>query len=131
MSILSPRRFVKIFALAPALLATICAVLVGQSLPVGGAAPLVVLSGLGIVLAAGDSIALYHQRVLGFAWSGLLHRAGGVRAAPDRALPWALGTDLHIAQPANAMGEFFADKLSAPHRPKARHRHRRSAHRGS
>ena len=64
--------FVKVFALAPALLATIAAVVVGQRLPIGGAAPLVVLSGLAVVMAAGDSIALYHQRVLGFAWAGLL-----------------------------------------------------------
>src|SRR6202167_4969719 len=59
--------FVKIFALVPALLATIFAIVVGQRLPVGGAAPLVVLSGLGVVILAGDSIALYHQRILGLA----------------------------------------------------------------
>ena len=51
--------FVKIFALVPALLATIFAIVVGQRLPVGGAAPLVVLSGLGIViLAGGTTVAL-------------------------------------------------------------------------
>ncbi len=103
--------FVKIFALVPALLATICAVLVGQRLPVGGAAPLVVLSGLGIVLAAGDSIALYHQRVLGFAWSGLLLVPAVFVPLLIVLLPWTVGTDLKIAQPANAMGEFFADSF--------------------
>jgi hypothetical protein len=103
--------FVKIFALVPALLATICAVLVGQRLPIGGAAPLVVLSGLGIVLAAGDSIALYHQRVLGFAWSGLLLAPAFFVPLLIVLLPWALGTDLKIAQPANAMGKFFADSF--------------------
>jgi len=103
--------FIKVFALVPALLATICAVLVGQKLPVGGAAPLVVLSGLGIVLAAGDSIALYHQRVLGFAWSGLLLVPALFVPLLIVLLPWATGTDLKIAQPANAMGEFFADSF--------------------
>jgi 4-amino-4-deoxy-L-arabinose transferase-like glycosyltransferase len=103
--------FIKMFALVPALLATICAVLVGQGLPVGGAAPLVVLSGLAIVLAAGDSIALYHQRVLGFAWSGLLLVPALFVPLMIVMLPWAIGTDLQIAQPANAMGEFFADSF--------------------
>jgi hypothetical protein len=103
--------FVKIFALAPALLATICAVLVGQRLPVGGAAPLVVLSGLGIILAAGDSIALYHQRVLGFAWAGLLLVPAVFVPLLIVLLPWTAGADLKIAQPANAMGEFFAENF--------------------
>jgi hypothetical protein len=103
--------FVKIFALVPALLATIAAVVAGQRLPIGGAAPLVVLSGLGIVLAAGDSIALYHQRVLGFAWSGLLLVPAAFVPLLIVLLPWTIGTDLKIAQPANAMGEFFADSF--------------------
>jgi len=103
--------FVKIFALVPALLATICAVVIGQSLPVGGGAPLVVLSGLGIVLAAGESIALYHQRVLGFAWSGLLLVPALFVPLLLLLLPWTIGTDLNIAQPANAMGEFFAENF--------------------
>jgi hypothetical protein len=103
--------FIKIFALVPALAATIAAVLIGQRTPVGGAAPLVVLSGVLIVLAAGDSIALYHQRVLGFAWSGLLIVPAVFVPLLIVTLPWALGTDLGIAQPANAMGEFFADSF--------------------
>ena len=103
--------FIRTFALVPALLATICAVLVGQRLPIGGAAPLVVLSGLAVVLAAGDSIALYHQRVLGFAWSGLLLVPALFVPLMIVVLPWMVGTDLQIAQPANAMGEFFADSF--------------------
>lgn len=103
--------FIKTFALVPALLATICAVFVGQRLPVGGAAPLVVLSGLAMVLIAGDSIALYHQRALGFAWSGLLLVPALFVPLMVLVLPWAAGTDLRIAQPANAMGEFFADSF--------------------
>ncbi len=99
--------FVKIFALVPALLATIAAVVAGQKLPIGGAAPLVVLSGLGIVLAAGDSIELYHQRVLGFAWSGLLLVPAVFVPLLIVLLPWTIGTDLKIAQPANAMGRIL------------------------
>ena len=103
--------FIKVFALVPALLATIAAVLLGQRLPIGGAAPLVILSGLAVVLAAGDSIALYHQRVLGFAWSGLLVVPALFVPLLIVVLPWAIGTDLKIAEPANAMGAFFADSF--------------------
>jgi hypothetical protein len=103
--------FVKIFALVPALLTTIIAVVLGQRLPVGGAAPLVVLSGLAVVIIAGDSIELYHQRVLGFAWGGLLVVPAIFVPMLIVLLPWTVGADLSVAQPANAMGEFFADSF--------------------
>jgi hypothetical protein len=103
--------FIKIFALTPALLATIVAVLVGRSLPVGGAAPLVVLSGLAVIMAAGERIALFHQRVLGFAWAGLLIVPALFVPAVIVLLPWTSGTELKVAQPATAMGRFFADSF--------------------
>jgi Dolichyl-phosphate-mannose-protein mannosyltransferase len=103
--------FIKVFALVPALLATIAAVLLGQWLPVGGAAPLVILSSVAVVLAAGDSIAIYHQRLLGFAWSGLLVVPALFVPLLIVMLPWAVGTDLKITDPARAMGEFFADSF--------------------
>jgi hypothetical protein len=104
--------FIKVFALVPGLLATIFAVVIGQRLPIGGSAPLVVLSGLAIVVAAGDSIALYHQRVLGFAWAGLLIVPALFVPLLIVLLPWTVGTDLQIAQPANAMGRFFAENFT-------------------
>ena len=103
--------YVKVFALAPGLLATIAAVLLGRALPAGGAAPLVVLSGLALVIAAGDSIALYHQRILGFAWAGLLVVPAIFVPILIVLLPWTAGIDLQVAQPANAMGRFFADSF--------------------
>jgi hypothetical protein len=103
--------FVKVFALVPALLATIIAVLFGRALPIGGAAPLVVLSGLAVIMAAGDSVALFHQRILGYAWAGLLVVPALFVPVVMVLLPWAAGTDLRIEQPANAMGRFFADSF--------------------
>ena len=93
------------------MLATIFAVVIGQGMPIGGAAPLVVLSGLAVVVVAGDSIALYHQRVLGFAWAGLLLVPALFVPLLIVLLPWTAGTDLQVAQPANAMGRFFADSF--------------------
>ena len=103
--------FVKVFALVPALLATIGAVVIGRALPIGGAAPLVVLSGLAVILAAGDGIALYHQRVLGFAWAGLLLVPAVFIPMLIVLMPWTVGTDLKVARPAAAMGRFFADSF--------------------
>jgi len=103
--------YVKVFALTPALLATISAVVLGQKLPIGGAAPLVVLSGLAAVIAAGNSIELHHQRILGFAWVGLLVVPAVFVPMLIVLLPWTIGTDLKIAQPATEMGQFFADSF--------------------
>ena len=105
-------NFVKVFALVPALLATAITVLVGQRLPISGAAPLLVLSGLAVIVAAGEeAIALHHQRTLGFAWAGLLVVPAILVPAAIILLPWTIGTDLAIAQPAAAMGRFFADSF--------------------
>lgn len=101
--------YVKVFASLPALSATIVAVLIGDRVPVGGSAPLLVLSGLAIIVAAGDSIALHHQRILGFAWAALLLVPAFLVPAAILLLPWATGTDLRVAQPAAAMGRFFAE----------------------
>jgi 4-amino-4-deoxy-L-arabinose transferase-like glycosyltransferase len=104
--------FVNAFALLPALLATIAAVLVGDQLPVGGAAPLLVLSGLAVMIAAGDTVALYHRRILGFAWAGLLVVPAIFIPVVIGLLPWVTGTELKVALPANAMGRFFADNFA-------------------
>ena len=103
--------FVKVFALAPALLGISFAVLAGRPLPIASAAPLLLLSGLAIVIAAGDSFALYHQRILGFAWAGLLIVPAIFVPVVLVVLPWTVGTDLKVAQPAAAMGRFFADSF--------------------
>jgi Dolichyl-phosphate-mannose-protein mannosyltransferase len=103
--------FVKLFAFAPALLAMSFAVLAGRPLPIASAAPFLLLSGLAIVIAAGDSLTLHHQRILGFAWAGLLIVPAMLVPVVLVVLPWTIGTDLKVAQPAAAMGRFFADSF--------------------
>ena len=103
--------FVKVLALVPALAATIGAVLLAEPLPIGGAAPLVVLSGLAVVMAAGTSIAIFHQRAVGYAWAGLLIVPALFVPAVMVLLPWTVGTELKVEEPAKAMGHFFADSF--------------------
>jgi hypothetical protein len=107
------RSYIKVFALVPALLSTIVAVVLGRSLPIGGVAPLLILSALAVIVAAGDAIALYHQRILGFAWVGLLVVPAIMVPVVMISLPWTLGTDLTIAEPTAAMGRFFAGAFHA------------------
>ena len=103
--------FVKVFALVPALLATVFAVIIGRSTPIGDAAPLLVLSGLAVIACAGDTIHLHHQRILGYAWAGLLLVPVAIAASAIFVLPWVFGADLKVAEPAAAMGAFFADNF--------------------
>ena len=103
--------FVMVFALFPALLTITAAVLLGRPLAIGSAAPLLVLSGLAVIIAAGDSFALYHQRVLGLAWAGLLIAPAIFVPIVLVVLPWTVGADLKVAQPAAAMGRFFAESF--------------------
>ena len=104
----SRKAFVYVFALAPAFVATLLAALIGSPTPVGGTAPLVILSGLAIVVAAGDTIRLYRQRTGALVWLGLLLVPPAMIVAATVTLPWIV-TDLEVGKPAAAMGEFFTD----------------------
>jgi len=103
------RIFVLVFALAPALMAVVIAFASGRLGPLGSLAPLVVLSGLAVIVAAGDKILLYRERLVSSAWLGLLVAPPVLVAFSIAIFPWALGSDLKIAQPANVEGRFYAD----------------------
>jgi len=103
--------YVKAFVLFPALAAVILAVLFGVRGPVGGTAPLLILSGLAVVIAAGDRIALYHRHILSYVWTGLLIVPVVFVPVVIALSPWTAGSELRVAEPAAAMGEFFAENF--------------------
>ncbi len=103
------RNFVYVFALAPALVAITVAFASGRLGPLERIAPLVVLSGLAVVVAAGDKVLLYRERLVSSAWLGLLVAPPVLVALSIAIFPWMLGVDLRIAQPANSEGQFYAD----------------------
>ena len=103
------RIFVFVFALAPALVAIMIAFGSGRLGPLDRIAPLVVLSGLAVIVAAGDKVLLYRERLVSSAWLGLLIAPPVLVALSIVIFPWTLGVDLGIAQPANAEGRFYAD----------------------
>jgi hypothetical protein len=94
----------------PAIAGTLLAILIGSSGPIGGIAPLIILSGLAVVVAAGDSITLTRQHVVLAAWFGLLLVPPVMAAASVLVLPW-LGVDLRVGQPAAAMARFFSESF--------------------
>ena len=122
------RQFVYFFAVVPAFAGTLVAVLIGWSGPVGGIAPLVILSGLLVVVAAGDGIRFSRQHVVIAAWFGLLIIPPIMAAAALMILPW-LNIDLRVTHAGAGHGALLRRKLRAPHRRAAADRHRRSAHR--
>ncbi len=102
------RQFIYFFTFMPALAATLTAALVGWTVPIGGYAPLVVLSGLAVIVVAGDGIELTHQRAAIWGWFGLLLVPPVLTVAALLSLPW-IGVDLGVAQPAEPIARFFAD----------------------
>jgi 4-amino-4-deoxy-L-arabinose transferase-like glycosyltransferase len=105
------RAFVYSFALAPGLLATVLAAVLDIPIPFGKAAPLVMFSGLAIVIVAGDVIHLYRQRILGVAWLALLLAPLAVTMLAVVLGPWTLAADLETGRPAAAMADFFTDSF--------------------
>jgi|RhiMetdeSRZDD1v2_1073273.scaffolds.fasta_scaffold106403_2 dolichyl-phosphate-mannose-protein mannosyltransferase len=104
------RRFVYFFALTPAFAGTLLAVLIGWSGPVGGIAPLVILSGLLVIVAAADGIVFSRQHVVIAAWFGLLIIPPIMTVAALVILPW-LNVDLKVTYPAQAMARFFSESF--------------------
>ncbi len=103
------RRYVYFFALAPAVGAVATAFVTARLGPFDRVAPLVVLSGLAVVLAAGDQVLIYREKLVSSAWLGLLVAPPLLVVLGLLLLPWTVAADLKIAQPANAQGSFFAD----------------------
>lgn len=104
------RSMIYFFAIAPLIAATLLVALTGRS-DLAAVSPLVLLTGLAIVVAGGDMILLYHQRILGTAWFGLLLLPPALAAAGVMFLPAILGSDLRTAQPADAIARYFTENF--------------------
>src|SRR5262249_56479505 len=66
------KKFIYTLAVAPPLVGSLLSVLLDKQTPIGGTGALVILSALGVIVAAGDVIRLYRQSILGRAWLALL-----------------------------------------------------------
>ncbi len=106
------KLFVYYHAIAPALIASIYSTLLGERGLVGGTAPLVVLSGLAVVIAAGDIISLHRQRAVGVLWGILLLSPPAIALAFMASMPWIARTEPAVAEPAVALGRYFSENFA-------------------
>lgn len=105
--------FTLFFAITPALAVTILSVIVGVSAPLGGAAPLAILSAPAVILLCGNAIPLHRQRMTLYAWTGLLLAPAGIAIAAMLAGPWTFALDLKINQPAAEIGAFVGERFES------------------
>lgn len=106
------RHYVYFFALAPAACAIALSFASGTHWPlgpVGSLAPLVLLSGLAAVVAAGDRVLLYREGLVSSSWLALLVAPPLLAVLSLALMPWIVARDLRIAQPALAEAQFFAE----------------------
>jgi len=103
------RLFVYYFALMPAVVAIAIVFAGGRLGPLDRVAPLVVLSGLAVVMAAGDHVPIYRERMVSFIWLGLLLTPPAVVVFGVTLLPFMASVNLRVTQPARPEGAFFAD----------------------
>jgi 4-amino-4-deoxy-L-arabinose transferase-like glycosyltransferase len=104
------RTFVYFFAVVPAAAMLLLTLFTRRPESFLGT-PLIVFSGLAVIVAAGERIRIYQQRLTALAWIGLLVAPPLIVATAVVFLPWTLIVDLPVAQPATEMGRFFADSF--------------------
>jgi hypothetical protein len=105
------RGFVYFFALAPIIAMGLFALFTHR--PENFlAAPLVVMSGLAVIIAAGERIKIEHQYLIGYAWVALIVLPPLFVAFAIVFQPWTFAADLRIGRPANEMGQFFGDSFA-------------------
>ena len=120
------RLFVYFFAIAPGLAAMTVAAILGERQPVGGIAPHLVLSGLAIIVLAGNAIPWHRPRMVGAAWAAAAVRpAAGRRRRDPAAAVDGLVEHRRIA-PGQSHGPVLFRELPAPHRLSPAHRQRRN-----
>jgi 4-amino-4-deoxy-L-arabinose transferase-like glycosyltransferase len=105
------RRFVYFFALVPAFVAALAAGFSPERQTLGTVAPYLVLSGLAVVVLAGNSIHWHRPRVVAGAWLLLLTAPPLGVATAIVALPWLGLAGPGVDRPAAAMGRFFEESF--------------------
>jgi hypothetical protein len=106
------RNFVYFFALAPGLGAVLISGLFGLDRVAGGAGVLLLMSGLAVVVVAGDLIAMRRQRVLRTVWAAaVVAPAAGIVLA-ILFVPWTGTSEIVTSMPARAISDFFDESFA-------------------
>src|ERR1700761_6374780 len=105
------RNFVYFFALAPALAGSLIAGLFDLDRVVSGAGVALLLSGLAVIVAAGDLVQLRRQRLLRSVWGAAIVAPALAVFASSILLPWTGGGEAATSMPATAIGRFLGDSF--------------------
>ena len=105
------RNYVYIQAILPMLIAIGIAIDSGRLGPLERVTPLVVLTALAMVVAAGDRLRIYREGLVSTAWLGLLIAPPLLSVISIAAMPWMSSTELAIGQPSRDEARFFADSF--------------------
>jgi len=105
------RDFVYFFAIAPALMGSLISGLFDLDRVVGGAGIALLMSGLAVIVAAGDLIQLRRQRVLRSVWAAAIIAPALAALATTLFLPWTAGAEVATSLPATAIAHFFGDSF--------------------
>jgi hypothetical protein len=106
------RNFVYFFALAPALGAVLISGLFGLDHVVGGAGVMLLMSGLAVIVAAGDLIAMRRQRVLRTVWAAAVAAPAAAIVVGTLFLPWTGSREIATSMPARAIADFFDESFA-------------------
>ena len=105
------RNFVYVQAILPSLIAVGIALDTGRLGPLERVTPLVVLTALAVIVAAGDRLRIYREGLVSTAWLGLLVAPPLLSVISIVAMPWMSSSELAIAQPAREEARFFAESF--------------------
>ncbi|UGV27817.1 glycosyltransferase family 39 protein [Rhodopseudomonas boonkerdii] len=105
------RAYVYFFALVPALLGSLFAALYDRNTVVGGSGIALVMSGLAVVIAAGNLIALRRQRVLRKVWATAIALPALAVLVNVVVFPWIDGPEDRTALPSREIGKFFGESF--------------------
>ena len=105
------RHFVFFFAIAPALAGSLIAGLFDLDSVVGGAGIALMMSGLAVIVTAGNLVHLRRQRVLRTAWAAAVVAPALVVTATSLFLPWTGANEVATSFPAASIARFFGDSF--------------------
>ena len=105
------RDFVYFFAIAPAFVGSLISGLFDLDRVAGGAGIALLMSGLAVIVAAGDLIHLRRQRVLRSVWAAAVTAPALAVIAMTLFLPWTGSGEVATSLPATAIAHFFGDSF--------------------
>jgi Dolichyl-phosphate-mannose-protein mannosyltransferase len=105
------RDFVYFFAIAPALLSTLISGLFGFDRLAGGIGVALSMSGLAVIVAAGDVVHLRRQRLLRSVWAAAIVAPALTVLLTTLFVPWTGSGEVATSLPARAIARFFGDSF--------------------